>query len=298
MSDAVEYTLTKTSAGFQTRDDFKRKREEIEQEKALIALKQRVAGGVAAPVTSDAPSEPTKSKKKKKKLSSLSFGDDLEAEGEASPSLAPKKMGKCNDVDVSFLTKNPQEEQEAAVRQEAAMREVLRQQQVAKEESISLAYTFRSERTQRECPNAVLRGSVTVKRGQAAEEVAVAVRSDVERLGGKFAAASVQGIREERDVLLVCCCEGVAQGSFVVPGAVPLVELCARRWSDSSAALFDDFKHGIVVAERRWYEQQKHVYPYNQWRAYDSHAEYSLREFVVTRNSAVNPLDPQRHGKK
>ena len=124
------------------------------------------------------------------------------------------------------------------------MREVLQQQQKAKAETITLRYTFRSEVTQRELPSGVHRGSVDVKRGFTADEVAVAVRNDVERLGGKFAPNSVQGIREERDCLLVLCCEGQTTGSYIAPGAVSLVELQMRKWSDQpSLPLFDDFKH-------------------------------------------------------
>ena len=42
---------------------------------------------------------------------------------------------------------------------------------------------------------------MTVKRGFSADEVAVAVRTDVEKLGGKFTPNAVQGVREERDVI-------------------------------------------------------------------------------------------------
>ena len=42
--------------------------------------------------------------------------DELDGEAPPSPTMQPKKMGKCQDVDVSFLTKNKQEAQEAAQR--------------------------------------------------------------------------------------------------------------------------------------------------------------------------------------
>lgn len=259
-SDELERDLTKSSIGYLSQADYKRKREELETEKALAALKKQANGADGGNADADGalPSEGKKKKKKdknKKGSSALSFGDELEeGEAEASPGLAPKKMGKCQDVNVSFLELNENEKQQAAERQEAALREVLQQQKAARDEDLTLDFTFRNEVTQRELPGGVTRGKVVVKRGQAAEDVAIAVRSQVELLGGKFKPASVGGIREERDVVLVASCEGMPTGSFVIPGAVSLLELSTRRWADADATLFDDFKHGIIVTERRWYE--------------------------------------------
>ena len=30
--------------------------------------------------------------------------------------------------------------------------------------------------------------------------------------------------------------------------------------------MFDDFKHGLIVTERRWYDEKKHTYPYVTWK--------------------------------
>lgn len=310
-TDDLEYDLTKQSVGYLSKEDYKRKREELEHEKALNALK-RIAGAPAPalPTMANAdaqgvddsagdgsmsapPSEKKKKKKDKKKGgggAALSFGDELEEESEAvSPGGA--QIGGLS----AFRAR---EAAQAAERQEAAMREVLQQQQKAKAETITLRYTFRSEVTQRELPSGVHRGSVDVKRGFTADEVAVAVRNDVERLGGKFAPNSVQGIREERDCLLVLCCEGQTTGSYIAPGAVSLVELQMRKWSDQpSLPLFDDFKHGIVVTERRWYDAQRHTHPYNLWRQYESRVEYNRAEFIAKRADVVNPVVPQRDAK-
>ena len=302
-SDALERELTAASVGFQSKEEYKRKREEISDSKALSYLKRVANGGAgggaaeqpAAAPDGALPSEGKKAKKEKKKakqLGALSFGDDLDAEPEPEPSLAPKKIGKCQDVNVSFLALNEQEKQQAAEKQDQAMREILDQQRQLRAEDLTLRYTFRSEVTQREMVNAVHRGSVTVKRGWTADEVAVAVRTDVERLGGKFAPNAVQGIREERDVVLVCCCAESPNGSFVVPGAVSLVELSTRKWADAATPLFDDFGHGIVVTERRYYEACRHQFPFSTWRLYDSREQYLQSEYVATRGQAVTPHVP------
>ena len=57
----------------------------------------------------------------------------------------------------------------------------------------------------------------------------------------------------------------------------------------SEAPLFDEFKHGIVVTERRWYEQWRHTHPYSYWRMYESREEYSRQEFIATRGAPANP---------
>ena len=60
------------------------------------------------------------------------------------------------------------------------------------------------------------------------------------------------------------------------PAAVNLVELWARRWSDQSdQPIFDEFKHGVVVTERRYLDRQRHTYPFSLWHAYDSLQEYA-----------------------
>ena len=173
----IERDLTKASVGYLSKDEYKRKREDLEDDKALAALK-RMAGvakpAAAAPAAEDALPEPASEDKKKKKkdkakkaaASALSFGDELEEEAEAA-SPGAKVIG-------GMAAAREKEE-----RQEAAMREVLQQQRKARSEPLTLAYTFRSEMTQRELPTAVLRGSVTVTRGASADEAAVAVRSDV-----------------------------------------------------------------------------------------------------------------------
>ena len=302
-SDALESNLTKATYGFHSKEDYKRKREEMEQDKALQALKRMA--GVAPPAapaaegggTSEASVEPPsgegkkkKEKKKAKRTAALSFDDELEEEAEG---VSPGAV-----VAGGMAAARAREEQQAAERQEAAMRDALEKQRRAKEEPLALQYAFRSEVTQRELPSGVHRGTVHIKRGFSAEEAAIAVRSDVEKLGGKFAPNAVQGIREERDVVLICCCEGMAHGSFLIPGAVNLVELWTRRWADApQPTMFDEFKHGVVVTERRWWERQRHTYPYSHWRQYDSLTDYSLKEFIASRDQPAQSFEPRRESK-
>ena len=223
--------------------------------------------------------------------SALSFEDDLDGEAELSPSIEKKKMGKCQDVDVSFLKKSAQEEEAAAQKQEAAVRDYLALQAQAREEPVTLSYVFRSENTQRELPSGVHRATVTVKMGDAAEEVARAVRLDTEKLGGKFEAIQVAGVREERDCILVLCVPNKEHGSFVIPPTSTLVELRQCKWTEGHS-LFDDFKPGVVVVERRWYEQNRHQFPYSQWSPFEMKGRYSHKEFVANR-LAVSGVTPE-----
>ena len=51
-TDDLEYDLTKQSVGYLSKEDYKRKREELEHEKALNALK-RIAGAPASCAADD-----------------------------------------------------------------------------------------------------------------------------------------------------------------------------------------------------------------------------------------------------
>lgn len=84
--------------------------------------------------------------------------------------------------------------------------------------------------------------------------MARAVAADVAKLGGKFAPTNVGGVNEERDVILVCNVghgDGEGRGCFVIPPAVTLMELMPRKWVEGTS-LFDGFKNGVIVTERRW----------------------------------------------
>ena len=292
-SHGLERDLTQSSAGFSSKEDYKRRREALEEEEQLAKMRKAMpVSGVAG-----AGEKAKKAKKKEaKKMPALSFDEDVEGEAELSPRLAPKKMGKCQDVDVSFLKKNESEETEAAIRQEEAMREYLTEQAREKDEPVTLQYTFRSETTQRELPNAVHRGRVTVRKGNTAEEVAKAVYADTFSLGEKFRPKEISGIREERDVVLTLNSGGMTTGSFVVPPTSTLVELTTHKWVEGTP-LFS-LEDGVVVTERRWFEQWKHSFPYSHWRIYEERLAYSHAEFVSSRGTKSGGIDPVNVAKK
>jgi len=291
-SNDLERDLTKSAVGFMSKDDYKRKREELEDEEALAAMRRAITdeGG------GDKGEKDKKKKKKDKKrpAGALSFGDELEEEGEVSPSIGNKKMGKCQDVDTAGLKKNEREEQAAALKQEQAMRDYLLEQRRVREEPLTLNYSFRSAVTQRELPNAVAKASVTVKRGNTAEEIARAVHRDTEKLGEKFHPKSISGIREETDCMFVLNATvpentaSVTQGSFLIPPTMSLIDLAAVKWVEG-APLFD--LQNVIVIERRWYEQMRHTYPYSQWKFFEARLLYSQKEFVSNRNSGTG-IDP------
>ena len=114
MADQLAEKVHANTQGYLSKEDYARKREDIEQQQALAALRRKVGGGDGG-AASAAGGEGEGKKRKKGKLpkrpSALSFDDDVDAECDASPPLQPKKMGKCQDVDVSFLKKNEREEE-------------------------------------------------------------------------------------------------------------------------------------------------------------------------------------------
>mmetsp|Transcript_41861 Transcript_41861/g.89322 ORF Transcript_41861/g.89322 Transcript_41861/m.89322 type:complete len:302 (-) Transcript_41861:201-1106(-) len=285
MSDAIEKQLAEASKGYMSKDEYKRKREELEAQEKIDKL---CKANSAAPSASGGKK---KKGKKEKGLTALSFGDELDAEQDPSPRVQPKKMGKCQDVDVSFLKKNEREAQEAANKHEEVARDYIALQQKAKQEPVELKYTFRSEATQRETSNGVLQGTIKLLRGNTAEEVARAVRTDVEDRGEKFRLLTVAGKKEEKDLIVCLCANGSAMGSFIIPSAMTLVEAAMLRWVEDTS-LFEEFKDGIVVTERRWYDQMRHTFPYSRWVILDVHKSYSQKEFIANRNGGqgVDPM--------
>jgi len=287
-SDALEKELAKSSVGLVKAEDYKRKREELQIEEVL--------GKARADGLAQAPPEEGKKKKKKKpaKPSGLSFDDELaDEEVDNSPSMGKKKMGKCQDVDVSFLRMNSRDAEASAQEKEQAMREFLVRQTASKDEVLTASFTYRSEVTQREIPNAVHRGSVELKRGLTAEEVTKVVREEVATLGGVFEIPSVAGIKQERDMVLICNASNLPSpvGAFLVLGSVSLFELCTKKWAEGPS-MFEDFAHGIIVTERRWYEEKKHTYPYILWKHFDMKETYSYKQMISARDDSKGGVDP------
>jgi hypothetical protein len=170
MSDTLANSLSAASTGLQTKEDYKRKREDLLQAAAL---------GTRAPVAS----EPTESdgadalarKKKKKKAGSasvLSFGDELD-EGDTSPRLHAKGIGKERNREAVL----------AAESQQASKQEYLLALQKAKTEPITLAYSFRSEVTQRELPKGVHQGTITTTKGATSVRALPIIRAFPRRKG-------------------------------------------------------------------------------------------------------------------
>eukprot|EP00965_Chrysotila_dentata_P191237 6174396-Pleurochrysis_carterae.AAC.2 len=91
-------------------------------------------------------------------------------------------------------------------------------------------------------------------------------------------------------LLAVCALSSYSPDLRCAGRALSLVELSFKKWEEGTP-LLDDFKAGIVVTERRWYEQMRHTFPYSQWTVFDPHKTYSQREFIANRNSGSG-VDP------
>ena len=106
------------------------------------------------------------------------------------------------------------------------------------------------------------------------------MRLDTEKLGGGVEAIQVAGVREERDCILVLCVpnRSTARSSSA---DVHARRAAPVRWTEGHS-LFDDFKPGVVVVERRWYEQNRHQFPYSQWSPFEMKGRYSLRSLSPT----------------
>mmetsp|Transcript_59178 Transcript_59178/g.97966 ORF Transcript_59178/g.97966 Transcript_59178/m.97966 type:complete len:388 (-) Transcript_59178:422-1585(-) len=300
MSDSLEQSLISQSIGLATKEEVKRRREELEEETTLRQLREANAHTA---VTSDSGTSPhpsdamPKKKKTKKKAattncsSTLSFGDEMAEEEEATSAFLRDK-----------LIKSGCEAAEVAKQQASTLRAVRAERERLHEEPITLQYAIRNEATERGLPTGVYEGSVEVTRGLTVEMVAHRINDEATQDEAYAAAVRRWALRVprkkwnesssyagKRDLVLVC--RSAANGtesslSYLVPGSMKLIDVMSKRW-DSGALMFDDLKSGIIVSERYWYTQRQHTFPYSQWEALDLDKTYSFKEAIANRHKLL-----------
>jgi len=250
----VAGALATATVGLVSKAEFTRRREELE-----AVAEQAVAG------------EKKKKKKKVKPTSTLSFGDDEFDEG-VDEALAKKpKLGKCQDVETSFL---PDADRDAAMqkRREELAREWTAEQDAIKAENIEVTYSYWD-------PGASdgrkgHRNSVTVQKGFTIERFLNKCREQVKELR---ACSSDQLMYVKEDLIL--------------PHATTFYDLIVKKARGKSGPLFNfdvhddvrmvndarvekDESHAGKVMEKRVYERNKDKFPYSRFEVYDPDKTY------------------------
>jgi len=66
---------------------------------------------------------------------------------------------------------------------------------------------------------------------------------------------------------------------------------------EQGTSLFEEFKGGVIVTERRWYEQMKHTYPYSAWTPFDEQKTYSYKSMLANREKGFGGVEPMKYRK-
>jgi hypothetical protein len=295
--DALE---TEKLKGYVPLGEYRKRREELQQDAALKSLTASVACAVgldtapqaAAPVGADGdrPHDPAKKKRKKAKGGAsvgLSFGDEEgndEDGGSAQHQPAAKRVFKAPGVDTSFLAKNATEKETEAKKQHSLLKGVLEQQERTKKEEVDMHYIFRNEQAKKLLGSQFYRGHVRVRRG----ETVAAILEAVHR---KLSAELTEKVSSQ--LLLAVCSE---YHQLIMQNHMSLFDIFALEWKEGGP-MFTFGKSQIAIAERAFVDSNKHLFPINGWTLYDSFKTYSYDEAVRNRDKAQVGVEVGRGGK-
>jgi protein FAM50 len=258
-SESIDEMFTQETVGLVRVDDFRKKRETLEQEEARKRKKEE---------------EIEKSKQPKKpraEVSKLSFAlDDEEEEANGDGSVEESKspdsgkrnqsFGKDPKVDTTFLPDKEREEQEARER-ERLKEEWLKEQERIKAQPLSITYSY--------WDGSGHRRQITVKKGTSVEQLLEQVRQEFKELRA-VSAENLMFIKED----------------LIIPQELTFYDLIVSKARGKSGPLFNwdvhddirlvndatvekDESHAAKVVERRWYERNKHIFPASRWEVYD-----------------------------
>ena len=247
--------LSKATVGLVTKEEFTRRREELEADAANASADSPAAGG-------------KKKKKKAKASSALSFSEDIEGEEEEPADELPrkKKLGKNPGVDTSFLPDAEREEALAQRKQDLA-KEWEAQQNAIKAEIIEVTYSFWDGKGHRNV--------VKVPKGFTVAEFLNKCREQVKELRS-CAPDMLMYVKED----------------LILPHNTTFYELIVSKARGKSGPLFNfdvhddvrlgpqdhrvekDESHAGKVMEKRLYERNKDKFPYSRFEIYDPSKSY------------------------
>ncbi|KAG8468833.1 hypothetical protein KFE25_007351 [Diacronema lutheri] len=296
---AADVRETEQLKGYASLDEFRRRREEMQQHATLSSLHATVASAVGLPTRAGAEARVdageggadstgadgagTKKKRKKGKGAGgvgLSFDDGVDddtagADARSAAALpAGKRVFKAPGVDTSFLAKNSSEKEDEARRQQTRLREILDAQEREKNEEVELHYAFRNEHAKKLLNNPFYRGHVRVRRGDTVGAV-------LERVHAKLSAELAEKVSSQ--LLLAVSNDYVG---IVTQAHMSLYDTFALEWAEGGL-MFELGKSQVVITERAFLEANKHLHPMNGWALFDPFKKYSHDVAVRNREKST-----------
>ena len=263
-------SLAEKTAGLVTKDEFTRRREELEREAGEGEAGGSSGGGESVPSC-----EAEKKKKKKKKKGgaggALSFCGD-EDEGDGEEAFVPKKVRKNPSVDASFLPDRERDEANARRREELA-EEYRKQVEATKAQLIDVTYSYHDP---------------SGRDGQKGHRFSVQIPKG-------FTIQDFLGKCREQCVPLRSCSVDqlmYVKEDLILPQGLTFYELIVNKARGKSGPLFHfdvhedirvgafdhrvekDESHAGKVMEKRVYERLKDKFPYSRFEIYDPNKKY------------------------
>eukprot|EP00304_Pavlova_gyrans_P005842 CAMPEP_0206044232 /NCGR_PEP_ID=MMETSP1466-20131121/11987_1 /ASSEMBLY_ACC=CAM_ASM_001126 /TAXON_ID=44452 /ORGANISM="Pavlova gyrans, Strain CCMP608" /LENGTH=290 /DNA_ID=CAMNT_0053419117 /DNA_START=18 /DNA_END=890 /DNA_ORIENTATION=- len=259
--------------GYVPLEEYKRRKEELQHDLTLRSVQDNAA---LPAVSSTAPEDRAASKKKRKAKASkgavsLSFEDGDGDEEVEAPTT--KRVHKAPGVEASFLGMNAAEREDQAKVRERKMMEVLERQRAAKQEEVEVRYTFRNEKAKKLLGNQFYKGAVRCRRGDNVATV-------LEAIHAKLSADHAETISSQ--LLLVAANDYL---HLIMQPHMTLLDIGALKWREGGL-MFDLGANPIHVAERAFFEQNKHLHPMVLWKLHDGFTTYSEDETIRNRGKA------------
>lgn len=267
--DDVEDQLKQATVGLVSYEDFKRKRQDLEQAAAALLEEKKDKSSVRT------------IKKPRVAKAKLSFALDEEEEdgGEESAENGQKdkkKPGKNPFVDTTFLPDREREEEERKIREQLSV-EWEKEQEKVKNQMISVTYSYYDGTGHRR--------TVAVRKGTKIDQFLELVRQEFHELRG-ISSENMLFIKED----------------VIIPHDYTFYDLIVTKAKGKSGPLWNwdvhddirmladatkekDESHAAKVVERRWYERNKHIFPASRWEVYDPNVKrdrYTIHGDEVT----------------
>lgn len=221
-------------------------------------------------------------KRKAAKSAPLSFDDE---EGNGNGEVA-KKVFKAPGVDTSFLAKHPAEQEVEAQGQKLLLQKSLDELQQVRSQEVKFDFQFRCAESLKLLGNQFHEASVTIKRG---DEVSSVLETIHPTLG------SFLDRKPSSNLILVASSDIL---SLIVPPSSSVFHVESLRWKEGGL-MFPQGARQWCVAERSFYEANRHLYPFYRWEVFDPCKEYSKEEAIKAREqkaAGVIPTKPGQHG--
>eukprot|EP00743_Colponemidia_sp_Colp-15_P002523 GILK01002735.1.p1 GENE.GILK01002735.1~~GILK01002735.1.p1 ORF type:complete len:288 (-),score=74.18 GILK01002735.1:206-1069(-) len=263
--DVFEEQFKNDTVGLVTIEDFKRKRQRIDEFVEAEAAKK-----LAREEDERRQREADRVKRQRIETNKLSFAQDDDEQEEV---VIPfkKKISKDPNVDTDFLPDAAREERERLER-ELLIQEYKEEQERVKNEMVEVTYSY--------WDGSGHRRSILVKKGTTIGHFLEACRRMLEKEFPELRTTTSEQLMYVKEDL-------------IIPHSFSFYDLIINKARGKSGPLFHfdvhedirlqhnakvekDESHAGKIVERKWFDRNKHIFPASRWEVYDPNKSFDL----------------------